>query len=168
MAASPSVDDLIQIAIQAERARAEFYRRLTRLFAHVTEIARFIERYAAEEASHVVWLETLRGKLTPEKLAAPAIPLMYQDALHVKQIQVEERLQAVETLDDAYHLIVEVVNGEANQLLSSLINTFYEDETTRVFLMDHLRQHIDRISQAFPEEFDTPEARKAVVAVRGQ
>lgn len=166
MAGSPSVDDLIQVAIQAERATEELYRLLTKMFAHVAEVARFITGYAADETAHVVWLESLRGKLGPEKLAAPAIPLMHQEALRVSQAQVGKKLESVENLEDAYQLMVDIVHGEANQLLRSLINTYYEDESTRVFLLDHLRQHTERISKAFPAAYATRQARKSVKAIR--
>jgi rubrerythrin len=163
---SATVDELIRLAVQAERATEKLYRRLTRRFTHVVEIAQFIERFAAEESGHVIWLENLRGILTPEKLAAPAIPLIYQDALRISQIPLEKRLAEVETLDDAYNLMVEVVNGEANQVLNALINTYYEDETTRDFLQEHLSQHMQRISSAFPPQYATPKARQKVKAVR--
>jgi rubrerythrin len=166
MTRSATVDELIRLAVQAERSTEILYRRLTRMFAHVVEIAQFIERYAAEESGHVIWLENLLGILSPEKLAAPAIPLIYQDALRISQNPLEKRLVEVETLDDVYNLMVEVANGEANQVLKALINTYYEDEKTRDFLQEHLSQHMQRISTKFPPQYATPKARQAVKAVR--
>lgn len=166
MPRSATVEEIIQLAIEAERATEKLYRRLTRMFSHEVEIAQFIERFAAEESGHVIWLENLRRKLTPEKLAAPAIPLMYQDALRSSQLPVDEQLEKIRTLEDAYLLMVNVVNGEANQVLHALIQTYYEDETTRVFLQDHLRMHVERISAGFPPAYASREARVSVKAVR--
>jgi rubrerythrin len=166
LTASASVDQLIQIAIQAERATEQLYRQMKRLFVHVPDVARFIDRYAAEEAGHVVWLQNLRKRLSAEKLAAPAIPLIYQDAEQVSQGPMEEDLDRIETLEDAYQLLLGMVRGQANQVLEGIINTYYEEETTRSFLLDHLRQHQQRIETEFPDQYADLQARQAVRAMR--
>ena len=166
MPRSASVDELLALAIQSERATEDLYRRLRRMFSDVVEVAQFIERYASEEAGHVVWLENLRANLTPEKLAAPAVPLIFQDALRISRVSIDEKLDAVQTLDDAYHLILDVAKGEANQVLDALINTYYEDESTRDFLQDQLHQHMQRVSEAFPHQYASQAARLKVPASR--
>ena len=166
MPQSATVDELIQLVIQAQRATEMVYRQLVRMFTHVVEIAQFIERFAAEESGHIIWLQNLRSQLTSEKLAAPAIPLIYQDAMKIRQFPMEDRLQDIQTLEDAYHFIVDVVNGEANHVLGALINTYYEDEKTRAFLQDQLQRHMDRITDAFPPDYDNRNARLAIKALR--
>lgn len=166
MAVSANVNELIDLAVQAERSTEALYRRLARLFAHLPEIARFIDRLAAEEAGHVVWLNNLRAKLTSEKLAAPAIPLIYQDAERVSQDSMADALDQIDTLEDAFQFLVEIVHGEANQVLEAIINTYYEDDTTRVFLLDHLRQHQWRVEHEFPAEYANRASRESVKAVR--
>jgi rubrerythrin len=165
MTASASVEELIQVAIEAQRATEELYRRLTQLFAHVPEVARFVDRYASEKAGHAVWLNSLRGKLSAEKLAAPAIPLIYQDAQRVAESSLRDDLDQIETLEDAYKLLVETVGGEANQVLEAIVNTYYEDEKTRIYLLGHLHQHLRRVETDFPDSFNTREARQTVKAV---
>jgi hypothetical protein len=74
-------------------------------------------------------------------------------------------LDRIETLEDAYQLLVETVHGEANQVLEAIINAYYEDESTRVFLLDHLRQHLQRVETEFPGQFGSRRARLAIKAV---
>lgn len=164
MPASPTVADLFHVAIIAERTAEEMYRRLAKKFKHVAPFLRFMELYASEEAGHAVWLDSLLRKVLPEKLAAPAIPTLYSDALALSEIKVVEELDKVSTLEDAYTLIYELEHGELNQVLDFLITTYYEDTKTQVFLRELLRQHIERIEYDFPDEYGTSEARLRVAA----
>lgn len=167
MSAPPTVAELFKVAIQAERATEEMYRRLALMFRHVVPVARLIELYASEESGHAIWLDSLRRKVAAEKLAAPAIPTIYQDALNLSELPVSQKLEGIKTLEDAFNLIYEVEHGEINQVLNFLITTYYEDQKTELFLRDHLLEHIDRLQHELPEEYGTPEARLRVTAIQG-
>ena len=125
-----TVSELFELAIAAEKAAEELYRRLEKKFAHHQEVADFWRKYAAEEVGHAHWLERLRDALNPDQLSAPADPFVLKDAHKVLQFSVENRLNDIKNLEDAYQLVNELENSETNAIFEFLITNFSSDEET--------------------------------------
>ncbi len=107
-----SVNQLFDMAIGAERAAEGVYRRLQAMFTPHPDVVRFWSDYAAAEDSHARWLEHIRGTLDAEQLAAPADPHTVHTAQELLRFPVEQALQGISTLDDAYQLASEMESGE--------------------------------------------------------
>lgn len=121
MSNEATVDSLFDLAIAAERAAEELYRRLGARFADHAEVAGFWTNYAAEEAGHVAWLQRIRASLTAEQLSAPANPRVLADARKALETSVETRLRSIGNLEAAYQLANELENSETNAVFEFLI-----------------------------------------------
>jgi rubrerythrin len=152
------------LAISAEKATEELYRRLEAKFAHHQEVADFWGKYAAEEARHAQWLERLRDRSSPEQLSAPADPLMLKDARKILQFSIEDALEKIENLEDAYQLMTELENSETNAIFEFLIANFSSDERTLSFLRSQLEDHLARLTE-FPTQFRGTARRQVIKAL---
>jgi rubrerythrin len=154
--------ELFDLAIAAEETAEELYRRLEAMFAHHEDAAAFWRLYAAEEAAHAHWLARIRDILRPEQLAAPADPQILKGARKALQVSVENALQEIENLEDAYQLVSEIENAETNAVFEFLIAGFSAIPEAQSFLRAQLRDHIGRIMVEFPERFGDAAMRRAI------
>lgn len=162
-----TVAELFELAIAAERTAEDLYRGLAVRFVHHREVADFWGEYAAEEAGHAQWLERLRDSLSPEQLSAPADPLMLRNARRLRQFSVENALQGIRNLEDAYQLVNELENSEINVVFEFLITNFSSDEKAQSFLRSQLREHVARLAREFPTQFKGVVVRQSIEALEG-
>ena len=165
MSNKATVAELFDLAIAAERAIKELYRGLEIKFAHHQEVADFWGKYAAEEAEHAQWLKRLRDTSSPEQLSALADPLMLKDARKILRFFVENRLENIKNLDDAYQLANELENSETIAIFEFLITNFSSDEETQFFLRSQLKDHLAKLTIGFPTQFQNAARRRAIVAL---
>ena len=161
--AGNTLNDLFEMAIVAERGAQEVYTRMAGMFPDHPDVARFWQRYAAEEAGHATWLTNLRARLEPEKLAEQADPLMLEDARRMIAFSIDALLDKVENLDDAYQLASEMEGGETNAVCSFLIEHFADNSNTPVFLRTQLRSHMSRLAIDLPTQYRGKDNRKMIV-----
>ena len=157
---------LFELAIAAEEAAEELYRRLEAGFAHHEDAAAFWRLYAAEEAAHAHWLVRIRDILSPEQLAAPADPQILMSARKALDFSVDSALKGSENLEEAYQLVSEIENSETNAVFEFLIGGFSTIPEVQSFLRAQLRDHIGRIMVEFPERFGDIGARRAIRAAK--
>jgi rubrerythrin len=153
---------LLDLAIEAERAAERLYHELAAKFAHHETVAAFWREYAGEEAMHAEWLERLRDSLTPERLSAPADPGVLQEANRALQVPVERMLQGIHNLEDAYQLVNDLENSETNAVFDFLITNFAEDKKTQAFLRSQLKDHIGKLAIDFPVQFKLASVRREI------
>ncbi len=161
-----TVTELFDLAIAAEKAAEELYHKLEAMFAHHREVADFWSKYATEEAKHALWLKRIRDTSSPEQLSAPADPRVLQDARKILQFSIENRLQDIENLEDAYQLVIELENSETNAIFEFLVNHFASDDKTQCFLKSQLNEHIARLTTDFPTQFKSAANRRAVEVLK--
>jgi len=160
-----TVNELFDMAIKAEKAAEEVYRRLQAMFAPHPDVVRFWRNYAAAEAGHALWLERIRGALNPEQLAAPADAETAAAARRLLLFPVEKALQGIKTLEDAYQLANEMESGETNVVFDFLITYFASDAQAQSLMRSQLRDHVARISTGFPARFRSSASRQSIKAV---
>ena len=161
-----TVNQLFDMAIGAERAAEGVYRRLEAMFAPHPDVVRFWSDYAAAEDSHAQWLEHIRGTLDAQQLAAPADPHTVHAAQELLRFPVEQALQGINTLDDAYQLASEMESGETNVVFDFLIGHFASDPQAQSFMRSQLKDHISKISSGFPARFRSSASRLSVKALK--
>jgi rubrerythrin len=162
MANEKTVNDLFDLAVSAELAAKRLYERLADKFDHHPEVAAFWRQYATEEESHAQWQERMRSRLTEEQLAQPADLLIMQEAIKTLEFSVEQALQDITNLEEAYQLVNELENGETNAIFEFLIEHFSEDETARRFLRSQLKDHIRKLMIDLPIQFKGAVNRQAI------
>jgi len=138
MADNTTMDELFQLAIEAEKAAETIYRRLAAKFAHHQEIADFWTSYAEQEVVHARWLAQIRDSASPEQLSAPADPRQVENVPRALQFSVEKALAGVHDLEDACQLANGLENSEVNTVFEFLIENFASDETAKTFLRSQL------------------------------
>ena len=161
-----TVNQLFDMAIGAERVAESVYRRLQAMFAPHPDVVRFWSDYAAAEDSHARWLEQIRATLDAEQLAAPADPRTVHAAQELLRFPVEQALQGIKTLDDAYQLASEMESGETNVVFDFLIGHCASDPQAQAFMRSQLKDHISKISGGFPARFRSSPSRLSVKALR--
>jgi rubrerythrin len=164
MSSEATVEDVFQLAIEAERAAERLYQGLAAKFAHHADVARFWEEYASEEAVHASKLEELRQDIAAEKLSGPVTRDVLEQARRASQIDVERALEGVADLQDAYELAHETENSETNSVFEFLMTRFAESEGAQDFVRMQLRDHVGRITMGFPEPYSDVETRRAIEA----
>ena len=164
MSNAVTIDELFDMAIRAEKAAEEVYRRLQAKFAPHLDVVRFWRDYAAAEAGHALWLERIREALSPEQLAAPADAETAAAARRLLLFPVERALQEVKNLEDAYQLANEMESGETNVVFDFLIIYFASDAQAQSLMRSQLRDHVAKISTGFPARFKSSASRLSVKA----
>ena len=165
MSDQKSVGELFEMAIAAERAAEELYRRLGQMFAHHSQATAFWQRYAIEEAGHAKMLKYLRDRLTPEQLAQPAEASMLQKAHRTLELSIDNLLSKIKNLEDAYQLASELENSETNAVCEFLIDNFAADEKTQIFLRAQLRDHVGHLIADLPVQLRGVANRQAVKVI---
>ena len=164
MSDQATMRELFEMSIAAERAAETLYRGFQAQFAHHPAAADFWAAYAAEEIMHARWIERLRDEQTPEQLATPAHPRVLRQARLALAFSVEEALQEIETLEDAYQRANELESAETNAIFDFLITNFSTDPKTQAFLRAQLKDHVAKLSTEFPDPLRHPTLRVAVKA----
>ena len=159
-----TVNELFDMAIRAEKAAEDVYRRLQAMFASHPDVARFWRDYAAAEAGHAAWLERIRGDLRPEQLSAPAEEPTVSAARRLLLFPVEAALRGIKTLEDAYQLANELESGETNVVFDFLITHFASDAQAQSFMRAQLKDHVVKISAGFPARFRSSASRLSIKA----
>ncbi len=159
-----TVAELFELAIGAEKAAEEMYSGLAAKFSHYPEVADFWKQYAAEEAEHAAWLERLRERLDLE-LSESADSYALRNARAALKFSVEDALEKVQDLEDAYQVANELENSETNAVFEFLITHFSHDEETQSFLKAQLSDHVAKLMTGFPMQFQDAKMRLSVEAM---
>lgn len=114
---SLTLADLLEIAIRAEENAGRLYMGLQRKFAAVESIAAFWAAYAAEEGQHARWLRELKKRLSQAELQKAVRAMDGQILLSAAKLMdasVENLLNSITDLDQAYELANELEHGETH------------------------------------------------------
>ncbi|MBN1874826.1 MAG: hypothetical protein JXA33_11400 [Anaerolineae bacterium] len=160
-----TVAELFSLAIAAERTAETFYQGLVTKFAFYPTVAEFWSMYAKEEEVHARWLAQLRDKLPLEELSEPADMTIVEKLQNVLQFSVEDALQRIHNLEDAYQMVNDLENSETNAVFEFLIEHFATDERTQTFLRTQLRDHVGHLLIDFPTQFRTAMLRHEIKVI---
>ncbi len=159
MATERTIGNLLNILIAAEEASQKFHLRLARMFAHQPEARAVWWMMAADEATHVWLLEQARDSLTPEQLATPVPPEIWEKVSSLQSISPEAILARIQNLEDAYQTVHELEHYEFGAVLDFLFSEFFPAEFQQEFIRSQLREHLARL-----DGLRTPEWRRSVEA----
>jgi rubrerythrin len=155
---SQTVATLIELAIAAEQASQELYVRLTQKYSYLPQIADFWQKMGLDENAHARSLEKIRDSLTTEQLQAPVDPVVLEQAKRNASLSVEDKLNSISTLEDAYQLAHELEHSEINTVFEFITAEFISLDVQREFVAAQLKKHVARLGE-FPEVyrfFDKP------------
>ncbi len=158
---TPTLGALLDLLAEAERASQVFHMHLAKMFAHQPEAQAVWWKMAADEALHVWLLEQSKAQLTPEQLASPVNPEVWQQARAMMSISPDEVLNRIQTLEDAYQTVHELEHYEFGAVLDFILSEFFPADFQREFIQSQLREHLARLN-----ELRTPEWRREVRALR--
>lgn len=140
-----SIETIISLALQAEKANQQFYLRLMELFAHEPTAAEVWWKLGADEAAHIRLLEHVRDALSPEQLSAPADPLWLEQAQAAARFSPEQTLARIRTLEDAYQAAHALEHSEINAVFEFVMSEFFPRPLRVDFLHNLLREHLTRL-----------------------
>jgi len=158
---TPTIDALLNLLVEAERASQAFHLRLAKMFAHQPEARAVWWEMAADEAIHVWLLEEARAQLTPEQLASPVDLEVWEQARAMMALSSEEALNRIQTLEDAYQTVHELEHYEFGAVLDFVLAELFPADFQRAFIQSQLREHLARLAR-----LRTAEWRQSVQAVR--
>ncbi len=146
MSHKESVKNLFDLSISIENHFQDFYRGLTRMFAHEPDVSEFWMRMLDDEIVHAEELKKIRGSLTPEQLQSPVDPSNIQKLEELLGYSIEDILNSIKTLDDAYKIAHKFENSEANKVFEFLALEFVPSNKKKKALITHIRDHITELS----------------------
>jgi rubrerythrin len=159
-----TIGEVFDLAIATERALERLYLGLEARFVRHEDVAAFWKHYALEEAGHARLLRSLRDRLDPEQLAAPADPDVAAEARALLRLKPEEAMARVKTLDEAYELANELEHSETNAIFEVLLTSFSEEKQGQSFMRSQLHDHVSRLVFDFPEAFRSATVRRSIAA----
>ena len=152
---------MFDLAIEIERTMQHFYNRLSKQFVHAPEISRFWDGMRKDEIYHERTLERIRGSLHPERLTSIADRSMLRLAKSLVNDSTDQRLNTLETLDDAYDLAHELENSEFNTVFEFIVKAFITHPETQKFALKEIDVHLRKLID-FPQTFGDLNWRKNV------
>jgi hypothetical protein len=120
---------------------------------------------AAEEACHENRLAEWRASLSAARLSQPADGRMLQMGETLLGTSVEELLDGVRNLDDAYETAHDLESSETNAIFRFFITEFSQDQRVIAALRQDLDEHVERLTSGFPSRYATRAARVEVPAL---
>ena len=162
---SMTIEQAIAEAIQAEKSAENMYRGLEQKFCFDPEVSSFWKQFAAEEATHIEWLNHLAAGLSQSDLEK-TVDTHIQDLFYrVRLFSWVNSLANIHDLAEAFEEVSELENGETNAIFRFLIDNFEVNNSIRDFLLAQLATHISRLSTNLPLAFHNIISRQAVKAV---
>jgi rubrerythrin len=165
-APQPTIEELLGVAMELEEHSRRFYDGLAERFAHVPEVAAFWRQFAAAEAGHKKALENLRASLHRLKVTKPVDPAMLAAGRKLLAVSAEQLLEPVTNLDEAYELANELEASETNRIFEFLIRELAGQPSVLEFMSTNLREHVERLWNAFPAPYRSREDRQRVTTGR--
>ena len=161
-----TIAELLEKAIAVERGSEEFYRRLAAMFPDQQEVARFWLRYADEEKGHATYLVRMRERMSEQQLQGAADARMLDMMRKSLEYNLDQLLDRIHTLEDAYQLAVEMENSETNSIFEALITNFSAADLAKSnsFLRVQLKYHIAALQEEFPIRYQSRIMRESVKA----
>ena len=140
-----TVKDLLLLAISAEESARAFYAELSRRFGHMPDVSARWKELMNDEALHRNSLEKIFDQLSVEELNSPAPDILQKlrESLHGHSL--EDKLDSVETLDDAYDIAYWLEYSEVNTAFEVILSSFVTSEERQGFVIDLINDHVARL-----------------------
>ncbi|MBN2002228.1 MAG: hypothetical protein JXA21_02625 [Anaerolineae bacterium] len=157
-----TIEDMFQLAINVERLAKTLYLGLEDMFADHPEVAHFWHHYADEEEGHAAWLEQTLARLSPEQRETQGDLVIVEKLRHISHTPIKSLLAGIANLEDAFQLVNDLENSETNVVFEFLVENFADDEDTRRFLKNQLRNHVGNLLIEFPTQFRSAAIRRSI------
>jgi rubrerythrin len=157
---------LLKVAIQLEAAAERFYEGVAERFSHCPEIVEFWRLMAADEACHKNRLIEWKASLNSGRLSQTADAKLLQMGEKLLGTSVEELLDEVRSLDDAYETAHDLESSEINAIFRFFIKEFAQDPWVIAALRQDLDEHAERLMTGFPAAYATQAARARILSLR--
>ena len=161
MSETDTIKDLLLLAISAEESARAFYAELSGMFKHMPDISVRWRELMEDEALHKSRLEKIFRQLTEDELSAPAPDILKKLKITLQGYSLEDKLNSVETLDDAYDIAYWLEYSEVNTAFEVILSRFVPSETRKDFVMDLISEHVAKL-----HGFGDAEWRQRIKAVK--
>ncbi len=155
-----TIAEHFDLAIQVENYMESLYTALAQKFIITPPVADFWCRLAEQERMHALQLEVIRESLTPDELLATTSS-SFEGYARLLAVPIEEKLKAVQDLDAAFALAVDLETPETNALFSFLIKNFAHNAEVETLLLESLQQHIEQLAD-FARFFGVGQNRRRI------
>jgi len=153
--------ELLELSLGYEQNARELYKKWSKLFAGVPDVAAFWSEYASDEGVHARLLEELRLRLNPEQLTTRIENELFGDTKRLLAY-LQKAQNNIEDLEQAFHFANMIETSEINPLFEVIMSTFEPDEKAITLLRSQLNEHIGKLIYKFPKRFSRPELRQAI------
>jgi rubrerythrin len=143
---------LIELAIKTEKALQDLYASLVQRYSHWPPVADFWRKMGQDEDAHARGLEKIRDSLTPEQLQAPVDSVVLEQAKRNASLSVEDKLNSISILEDAYQLAHDLEHSEINTVFEFITAEFISLDVQREFVAAQLKKHVARLGD-FPNVY---------------
>jgi hypothetical protein len=157
-----TIETLLKVAIGLEDAAEGFYEGLAERFARCPQVAEFWRAMAADESCHKNRLTEWQASMSAARRSQPVDATMLQLGEKLLRTSVAERLEGLQSLDDAYEMAHDLESSEINTIFRFFITEFAHDPSVIAFLRQDLDQHAERLITEFPAAYATRSARAGV------
>ena len=145
MAIGETTATLFELVISAETKARDFFVGLAEKFSHLPEVSSFWQGMAKDELEHARELENIRDSLTRNELLLPADPDILCKTKRISEFSVEDQLESVQNLEDAYKLAHDAEYSEVNAALIFLTKKFMSSEQRKEFVLSRLQSHLGKL-----------------------
>jgi len=159
-----TIASLLDLSIQGENCSRMFYEGLADRFIHEKNISDFWRNMAEDEADHIKMLDNLRKSLSNDQLNAGIDKDIFQAALENSKVNINDVLDMVKNLNDAYILATLWENSEIYRVFEYLVTNcipLMRNGADGRFARLHMSTHRKKL-EAFACAFGDASLRKGI------
>lgn len=140
-----TVKDLLVLSISAEESARAFYSELSKMFGFMPDISARWKELMNDEDLHKTSLEKILRQLSEEELSSPAPDILQKLRGTLSGNSLEDKLNSVKTLDDAYDIAYWLEYSEVNTAFEVILSRFVTSAERQGFVIDLIDEHVARL-----------------------
>ncbi|MEN8126636.1 MAG: ferritin family protein [Planctomycetota bacterium] len=163
MAQLITFSELINAAIAAEDAAQRVYLAFKAKFLNRMDVAEFWQAMADDESDHAQILASIHGRVPIEDLTMLVGVEMAEKAYELQGLNVQELIDSVSNLNDAYEIAYALESSEVNTVFNFLAIQFLSTDESYVIVSSTIDRHLLRLAE-FTRTFGDAEHCRQVLA----
>lgn len=153
--------ELINAAIAAEDAAQKIYLAFKSKFLYRPDIAKFWQTMADDESEHAQILASIHGRVAVKDLAVLVDIQMAEKAYELQALRVQELIETVNNLNDAYEIAYDLESSEVNTIFNFLTIRFLSTDESYGIICSTIDRHLLRLAE-FTRSFGDAEQCKRI------
>ena len=158
-----TLSELINAAIAAEDAAQKVYIGFKQKFSYRQDVADFWQALAEDESEHARILARVHGVVPVEDLTTMVDVDLAEMAYKLQGLNVEELIESVHNLNDAYEIAYKLESSEVNTVFNFLTIQFLPSDESYDIISSTIDRHLLRLAE-FSRIFGDAERCRQVAA----